>query len=104
MTNVIISSHLGTIFVILSINATFHRWITARLHSGAVVSTVSSQQEGPGSIPGQGVSVWSLCALPVFAWLFSGFLPQSENMQTWLVPVGVNVHGCLSLHVSPTMN
>ena len=39
-------------------------------HSGAVVSTVASQQEGPGF---EGLSVWSLHVLPVSAWVLTGF-------------------------------
>ena len=48
------------------------------------------------------------------AWIlsrYSGFLPQSKNMQTGVrltghskLPVGVSVDGCLSLYVSPPMN
>lgn len=50
-------------------------------HSGTVVSTVATQQQGP---EGWGLSVQSLYALPVFAWVLSecsGFLPKSKDMQ-----------------------
>ena len=62
-----------------------------------------------GSIGSQGTSVWGLYVLLVSVWVlsrYSGFLPQSKNMQTRVrlfvhskLPVGVNVivDGCLSL-------
>ncbi len=54
-------------------------------------------------------SVWSLHVLLVPAGVFSGysgFLPQSTDMQVRLIcdsklPVGVSVSGCLSLYVGP---
>lgn len=50
-------------------------------HSGTVVSTVATQKQGP---EGWGLSVQSLYALPVLAWVLSecsGFLPKSKDMQ-----------------------
>lgn len=50
-------------------------------HSGTVVSTVATHKQGP---EGWGLSVQSLYALPVFAWVLSecsGFLPKSKDMQ-----------------------
>ena len=44
----------------------------------------------PGSIPGWGLSVWSLHVLPVYAWVlsgYSGFLPPSKNMHVRLTGV-----------------
>merc|ERR1712035_59525 len=83
-------------------------------HGGVVVSTVASQQEGSWFDPGCGSpSVRSLHVLPVSAWVlsgYSGFLPQSKDMQVGdrligdsKLTVGVNVsmNGCLSLRVSP---
>ncbi len=42
-------------------------------HGGSVVSTVASQQEGPGFDPQleQGLSVWSLHVLSVSVWVSS---------------------------------
>ena len=85
-----------------------------RLHGGVVVSTFASQQEGSGfeSRFNQGLSVWSLHVLPVYAWVlsgFSGFLPQSKDMQNGVrfigdskltVGVNVRVNGCPSLYVA----
>ena len=65
-----------------------------------------------GSNPSQDVSVWSLHAFPVSAWFYSGFLPQSKNIEAGgkligdsKLPEGVNVSvgGCSSLNVSPVM-
>ena len=68
-----------------------------------MVSTFASQQEGSGfeSRFNQGLSVWSLHVLPVYAWVlsgFSGFLPQSKDLQNGVrfigdskLTVGVNV-------------
>ncbi|MEQ2234358.1 hypothetical protein ILYODFUR_031089, partial [Ilyodon furcidens] len=71
-----------------------------------VGSTVALQQEGCGvRLLAGGLSALSLHVLPVHAWVltgYSGFLPQSKNMNVRLIgliqlPVGVNkcVHGCL---------
>ena len=76
-----------------------------------VVSTVASQLEGSRfeSRGGRDLSVWSWHALPVSAWVlsgFSGFLPPSKSMTVRLIdysklPVGVHVSvsGCVSLFV-----
>ncbi len=66
---------------------------------------------GTNPLASWGPSVWSLHVLLVPAWVFSmysGFLPQSKDMQVRLIgnyklPVGVNVSvsGCLSLYVGP---
>ena len=78
-----------------------------RRHSGAVVSTVTSQP--------QGVSVWSLCVHPEPAWVPSRYSVSSQSSKTcklgfrlighFKLPVGVNVSvdGCLSLYVTPAM-
>lgn len=81
-------------------------------HGGAVFRAVTSQRAGSGFK--QGLSLWSLHVLPLFAWVPSGcssFPPQSKDMQVWLIgssklPVGVSAsgNGCLSLCVSPVMN
>ena len=76
-------------------------------------STAASQQEGSGfesPIP-RGLSVWSLHVLPVFAWVFSGysgFLPQSKDMQLRLIgecklSLGVSV-GVNGVCVCPAMD
>ena len=75
------------------------------LHGGVVVSTVTSQQRVPGSIPTWGLSVWSLHVLPVYAWVlsgYSGFLPPSKNMHVRLIgdsklSLGVSVNVCVAV-------
>jgi len=76
------------------------------LHGGVVASTVTSQQEGRGFYSRCGRSSCVEHVLPVAAWVpsgFSGFLPQSKDMQSGSLmsklPIGVNVRvsGCLSL-------
>lgn len=62
------------------------------MHSGAVISTAASQQEGSGfALAGR--------LDPFCEELFSGSLQQSEDMQTtgYSVPVGVSVKGWLFL-------
>ena len=44
------------------------------------MTVVSHSKRVPGSIPGWGLSVWSLHVLPVYAWVLSGFHPPSKNM------------------------
>ena len=64
----------------------YERWVRAAW----VVSTVTSQQRVPGSIPTWGLSVWSLHVLPVYAWVlsgYSGFLPPSKNIHVRLIDV-----------------
>merc|ERR1712035_33517 len=90
-------------------------------NDGAVVSAAAAQQEGPGfeSPSWQGLSVWSLHVLLVSAWVlsgYSGFLPQSKDMQHHRLigdsklPVGVmrvmnvRVSGCSFLCVGPAIN
>jgi len=69
------------------------------MDSGVVVRSVASQQ---GSNPGWGLSVWSLHAPPVCAWLISGyygFLPLSKEMH-----VGLNNDSTLTLGASVSMH
>jgi len=61
-------------------------------HGGSVVSTVASQQEGPGfesrsSWSFQVRSVWSLHVLLVPAWVYSGYsgFPHHQDMHRSLV-------------------
>lgn len=42
-------------------------------HGDKVVSDAASLQEDCGLIPGLGLSVWNVHALPVSAWVLSGF-------------------------------
>ena len=76
-------------------------------HGGAVVSTAAPQQRGPefNSLSLQGPPVWGVHVLPVPVWVlsvFSGFLPQSKDVQhNRLIDyselaVGVRVSGFLS--------
>lgn len=63
--------------------------VLARQPGGAVVSTHGSQQEVPGfEFSGWlGFSVWSLHALPMLVWVFSGcsgFLPQPKRHE-WVM-------------------
>ena len=47
-------------------------------HGGAVVSTVTSQQEGSGFV------LWPFCVeFPILSG-YSGFLPEAKDMQVWL--------------------
>ena len=60
-------------------------WATG-LHGGAVPHS----KRVPGSIPGWGLSMWSLHVLPLHAWVlsgYSGFLPPSKNMHVRLIGV-----------------
>mgnify|MGYP006981770599 FL=1 len=79
-----------------------------------MVSTFASQQEGSGfeSRFNQGLSVWSLHVLPVYAWVlsgFSGFFPHTKDMQNGVrfigdskltVGVNVRVNDCPCLYVA----
>jgi len=61
-------------------------------HRGSVVSTVASQQEGPGveSRLFQVLSVWSLHVLLVPVWVssgYSGFPHHHKDMRRSLTPV-----------------
>lgn len=77
------------------------------VHSGAVFSSVASQQE---RIEAAG-SWWSLHVLPLLVWVlsgFSGFLPQSKDRlivdSKMAVGLNVGVNSCLSLCVRPAMD
>ena len=80
---------------------------TFKMNGGVVVSTVTSQQSVPGSIPTWGLSVWSLHVLPVYAWVlsgYSGFLPPSKNMHVRLtgdskLSLGVSVCVCVVVYL-----
>jgi len=58
------------------------------LQGGVVVSIIASQHEG--SIPGWGLSVWSLHVLSGY----SGFLPPPKNMHVRLISVSNIVPRC----------
>ena len=71
-------------------------------HGGSVVSTVASQQEGPGfesrsSRSIQVLSVWSLHVLLMAAWVSSGssgFPHHHKDMHRSLTPVRMDVNEC----------
>ena len=78
-----------------------------------MVSTFATQFCLLGSNLGQDVSVRNLY-VSVSGWVFSGysgFLPHSKNMQSWVrlighskLPAGVSVDGCFTLYVSHVIN
>lgn len=45
-----------------------------------LVALLSSTKKVMGSYPGHDLLAWSLHALLVHAWVYTGFLPQSGNM------------------------
>ena len=63
----------------------------------------------PGSIPGWGLSVWSLHVLPLYVWVlsgFSGFLLHVRLICDSKSSLRLSMHGCVS-HLSlcgPVMN
>ena len=79
-------------FWIRNLGCTVVWWLAPSPHSKRV----------PSSIPTWGLSVWSLHALPVYAWVlsgYSGFLPPSKNMHVRLIgdtklSLGVSVSMC----------
>ena len=78
------------------------KWLALSSHSKKVL----------GSIPSQGVSVWSYHVLLLSAWVLSGyfsFFPQSKTCRRGVRLIGhskvpVDTDGCLSIYVSPAMN
>lgn len=54
-------------------------------HGGSGVSTIASRHEGHRFHPQVNLSVWSLHILSLPVWGYSGFLPESEDMQIRLI-------------------
>jgi len=86
---ILIYIYIYSIYTYIYIYICVYKYITLYIYTHIYIYTHSKR--AVGSIPGRGgPSVWSLHVLPVAAWVpseFSGFLPQSKDMQLRLIDV-----------------